>query len=55
MMLVKVAGQNTETVVHALIKSARQFPKELYQSLTWDRGKKVAGHKRFTLATDIQV
>jgi transposase, IS30 family len=30
-------------------------PEELYQSLTWDRGKEMADHKRFTLATDIQV
>jgi len=54
-MLVKVAGQDTETVVNALIKNARKLPQELYKSLTWDRGKEMAGHKRFTLATDIQV
>jgi len=28
---------------------------ELYKSLTWDRGKEMSAHKRFTLATDIQV
>ena len=54
-MLVKVDGKDTETVVNALIKSARRLPKQLYQSLTWDRGKEMAAHRRFTLATDIQV
>jgi IS30 family transposase len=54
-MLVKVAGKDTETVVNALIENARRLPHELYKSLTWDRGKEMAAHKRFTLATDIQV
>ncbi len=54
-MLVKVAGKDTETVTNALIKNARKLPQELYKSLTWDRGKEMAAHKRFTLATDIQV
>jgi len=54
-MLAKVGGKDTETVVNALIKHARQLPRELYQSLTWDRGAEMADHKRFTLATDIKV
>ncbi|QNP41170.1 IS30 family transposase [Lysobacter solisilvae (ex Woo and Kim 2020)] len=54
-MLVKVERKDTKTVVDALIKHARQLPNELYQSLTWDRGKELADHRRFTLATDIQV
>jgi len=54
-MLAKVASKDTETVVDALIKNARKLPQELYKSLTWDRGKEMADHKRFTLATDIQV
>ena len=54
-MLVKVGSKDTETVINALIKNARKLPQELYKSLTWDRGKEMAGHKRFTLATDIQV
>lgn len=55
LMLVKVAGKGTETVVNALIKNARRLPKQLYRSLTWDRGKEMAAHRRFTLVTDIQV
>lgn len=54
-MLVKVAGKDTETVVNALIENAHKLPHELYKSLTWDRGKELAAHKRFTLATDIKV
>ena len=54
-MLVKVAKKDTETVINALIKNARQLPQELYKSLTWDRGSEMADHKRFTLATDIKV
>lgn len=54
-MLVKVQGKDTETVVNALIKHAQKMPQELYKSLTWDRGKEMAAHKQFTLATDIQV
>jgi len=54
-MLVKVARKDTETVVNALIKHAHKLPQELYRSLTWDRGKELADHKRFTLATDVRV
>ena len=54
-MLVKVNGKDTEKVINALIKQAHQLPKEVYKSLTWDRGKEMADHKRFTLATDIKV
>ncbi len=54
-MLVKVGRKDTDTVVNALIKNARKLPEELYKSLTWDRGKEMADHKRFTLATDVQV
>jgi IS30 family transposase len=54
-MLAKVGSKDTQTVVNALIKHAHKLPHELYQSLTWDRGKEMADHKRFTLATDIKV
>ena len=54
-MLAKVSGKDTDTVIAALIKHAHKLPSELYKSLTWDRGKEMADHKRFTLATDIDV
>ena len=54
-MLVKIARKDTQTVIDALIKHAGKLPQELYKSLTWDRGKELADHNRFTLATDIQV
>lgn len=55
LMLVKVASKDTETVVDALIKQAHKLPRELYKSLTWDRGKEMADHQRFSLATDVKV
>ena len=54
-MLVRVKSKDTETVINALIKQAHKLPRELYKSLTWDRGKEMADHKRFSLATDIKV
>ena len=54
-MLAKVTNKDTHTVVSALIKQARRLPNELYKSLTWDRGKELTDHRRFTLATNIDV
>ena len=54
-MLAKVKSRHTETVINALIKQAHKLPRELYKTLTWDRGKEMADHKRFTLDTDIKV
>jgi IS30 family transposase len=54
-MLAKVANKDTRSVVSALIKQARKLPSELYKSLTWDRGKELADHRQFTLATNIDV
>jgi IS30 family transposase len=42
-------------VVDALIKQSHKLPRELYKSLTWDRGKEMADHTRFSLDTDIKV
>src|SRR5499427_2189855 len=54
-MLAKVANKDTQTVVSALIKQAKKLPSELYKSLTWDRGKELTDHRRFTLTTNIDV
>ena len=39
----------------ALTKQVRKLPAELRRSLTWDRGMELAEHKRFTVATNVQV
>ncbi|MFB3106078.1 MAG: IS30 family transposase [Pseudomonadales bacterium] len=54
-LLAKVDGKDTETVINALIKQAHKLPSELYKSLTWDRGHEMADHQRFSLSTDIEV
>jgi IS30 family transposase len=54
-MLVRVKSKDTKTVINALIKHAHNLPRELYKSLTWDRGKEMADHQRFSLATDVKV
>jgi IS30 family transposase len=54
-LLVKVAGKDTSSVTEALIKQVNKLPAELKRSLTWDRGTEMAGHARFTIATDLQV
>jgi IS30 family transposase len=55
LMLVRVSGKDSEKVINALIKQAHKLPRELYKSLTWDRGSEMAEHKRFSLATDVKV
>jgi IS30 family transposase len=54
-LLAKVANRDSRTVIGALIEQAKHLPEELRRSLTWDRGKEMAEHKRFTLATDVAV
>jgi IS30 family transposase len=54
-MLVRVDRIDTETVTNALMRQIQKLPRELYKSLTWDRGTEMRGHKRFTLDTEIQV
>ncbi|WP_157109042.1 IS30 family transposase [Corynebacterium aquilae] len=48
-------GHSAEAVRDALIAKIRQLPQHLRQSLTWDQGSEMAGHKAFTVATDCPV
>src|SRR5512140_3579201 len=54
-MLLKIPSKDTATLVAALAKHVRKLPQELRRSLTWDRGKEMADHKNFTVATNVQV
>ncbi|MDH5648474.1 MAG: IS30 family transposase [Gammaproteobacteria bacterium] len=54
-LLIKVASKDTHSVVTALTRHARRLPIQLRRSLTWDRGMELAQHKRFTIATTMQV
>ena len=54
-MLVKVPSKETAPVVKALIRKIKTLPGALRRSLTWDRGKEMANHKQFTVATNVQV
>ena len=54
-LLAKVQSRDSRSVITALIEQAKRLPDELRKSLTWDRGKEMAEHKRFTLATDVTV
>lgn len=54
-VLLRVPAADSATVVHALVQRVQRLPVVLKQSLTWDQGKEMAQHARFTVATDVQV
>jgi IS30 family transposase len=54
-MLVKVPGKDTASVVQALSQQVCKLPVQLRRSLTWDRGLELASHQQFTVATAVQV
>ena len=54
-MIVRLDGKDTASVVRALSERVQQLPSGLMSSLTWDRGREMAGHRAFTMATDVQV
>jgi IS30 family transposase len=54
-MLVRVGGKDTESVVAAIGEQVRRLPGTMMTTLTWDRGPEMAAHKKFTVATDVSV
>jgi IS30 family transposase len=54
-VLVKVKGKDSTSVVDALTRAAQRLPRGMMASLTWDRGTEMAQHAAFTVATDIAV
>jgi IS30 family transposase len=54
-LLVKVKGKDSGSVVSALIRKVNGLPQGLFLSLTWDRGTELALHKLFTKQTGVPV
>jgi transposase, IS30 family len=48
-------GRSAESVGAALTERIVTLPEQLRRSLTWDRGKELAEHVRFTVATGVAV
>ena len=48
-------GHGTDDVVAAITAKIQTLPAELFRSVTWDQGKEMAAHARFTVATDVAV
>jgi hypothetical protein len=50
-----LAGYGAITMANALKKTAMKLPTQLWQSLTWGRGKELFGHARFTIESGVKV
>jgi IS30 family transposase len=55
LMLIRVRGKDTQTVVRALTRRVTRLPAGLMKSLTWDRGLELAAHRAFSIATNVHV
>lgn len=50
-----LAGYGAITMTNALRRTVRKLPAQLWQSLTWDRGKELSDHAHFTIASGVKV
>ena len=55
MLIALPQGRTAEAVRDALAEHIVRLPEALRRSLTWDRGKEMAEHVRFTVDTGVQV
>ncbi len=55
MLVALPQGQSAEHVRGALAERVLTLPEQLRRSLTWDRGKEMAEHVRFTIDTGVAV
>ena len=55
-MLVRLGHRNTaDAVADALAEAVVTLPKQLRRSITWDQGKEMAEHARFSIASGVPV
>lgn len=50
-----LSGYGAITMANALKKTVTGLPAQLWRSLTWDRGKELSDHARFTIESGVQV
>ena len=55
MLFALPAGRQAEQVREQLAAKLLELPVQLRRSLTWDQGKEMAEHRRFTVDTGVQV
>jgi IS30 family transposase len=55
MLIALPEGHRAELVADALAQKISQLPDELRRSLTWDQGKEMAAHARFSVETGLPV
>jgi IS30 family transposase len=50
-----LAGYGAVTMANALKQTVTSMPAQLWRSLTWDRGKELSDHARFTIESGVKV
>ena len=55
MLIALPDGHAADVVADALAAKITELPEQLRRSLTWDQGKEMADHARFTVTTGVQV